>query len=112
MFGRLIALNKSPGTRTIGIVKNWRHLLAKCLLQVTGQEAKAACGMEKLAGGVEAGIEGEIHAARLQWTQHSQEEEWGFFLIDARDAFNEENRTAMIWDVRYEWPGGTQFTFN
>ena len=37
-----------------------------------------------MAGGVEAGIEGTIHAARLQWAQHSDEEDWGFLLIDAR----------------------------
>ena len=42
---------------------------------VSGQEVKAVCGTEQLAGGVEAGIEGVIHAARLQWAQHSQEED-------------------------------------
>ena len=41
-----------------------------------------------------------------------QEEDWGFLLIDARNAFNEENRTAMLCDVRHEWPSGAQFTFN
>ena len=68
--------------------------------------------MDKLAGGVEVGIEGAIHSMRLLWEQHSQEEEWGFLLIDAYNAFNEENRTAMLWAVRHEWPGGAQFTFN
>ena len=28
-----------------------------------------------------------------------------------RNAFNEDNRTSMLWAVRYEWPGGTQFIF-
>ena len=76
MSGRLIALNKSPGIRPVGIGETWRHLLAKCLLQVSGQETKAACGTEQLAGGVEAGIEGVIHAARLQWAQNSHEEDF------------------------------------
>ena len=79
---------------------------------MTGQEVKAACRTERLAGGVEAGIEGAIYAARLQWEQHSNEEDWGFLLIDARNAFNEENWTAMLWAVRHECPGGAQFTFN
>ena len=70
--------------------------MAKCLLKVSGQEAKEACRTEHLAGGVEAGIEGEIHAARLQWAQHSQEEDWGFLIIDVQKAFNEENWTAML----------------
>ena len=77
-----------------------------------GKEAKAACGTEQLAGGVEAGIEGAIHAARLQWAQHSHKEGWRFLLFDARNAFNEENRTAMLWAVWHEWPGGAQFTSN
>ena len=79
---------------------------------MSGQEAKATCGTEQLAGGVEAGIEGAIHATHLQWAQHSHKKDWGFLLIDVRNAFNEENRTAMLWDVRHEWPGGAQFTFN
>ena len=73
---------------------------------------RAAFGTEQLAGGVEAGIEGAIHAVRLQWVQHSQEEDWGFIPIDAQNSFNEENQTAMLWAVRHEWPSGAQFTFN
>ena len=72
MAGLLIALDKSPGIRPIRIGKTWRRLMAKCLMRVMGLEAKAACGTEQLAGGMEAGIEGAIYAARLQWTQHSQ----------------------------------------
>ena len=70
MSGRLIALEKCPGIRLVGIGETWRRLLAKCLLRVTGQEAKAACGTEQLAGGVETGIEGAIQAMRLLWNQH------------------------------------------
>ena len=33
-------------------------------------------------------------------------------LIDARNSFNEENRTDILWAVRHEWPSGAQFTFN
>ena len=43
MSGRLLALDKSLGLRPVGIGETWRHLLAKCLLRVSGQEAKAAC---------------------------------------------------------------------
>ena len=35
-----------------------------------------------------------------------------FILIDMRNAFNEENRTAMLWAVRQELPSGVQFAFN
>ena len=45
--------------------------MAKYLLRVTGQEAKAYCGTEQLDGGVEAKIEGGIHAMHVLWQQHS-----------------------------------------
>ena len=50
MSGRLIALDKSPGIIPVGIGETWRRLLAKCLLRVSGQEAKTACGTDQLAG--------------------------------------------------------------
>ena len=52
--------------------------MAKCALQVAGDESKAACGMEHLVRGVEAGIERGIRDMRLLWAHHSQEEDWGF----------------------------------
>ena len=77
-----------------------------------GTEAKAACGTTQLAGEVETGIEGAIHAMRVLWEEHTLEEGWGFLFIDARNTFNEENRTAMLWDVRNKWSSGAQFNFN
>ena len=54
----MIALDKKTGFRPVGVGENWRRLMAKCVLRVTGQEAKAACGTEQLEGGAEVGIEG------------------------------------------------------
>ena len=76
--------------------------MTKCLLWVTEQEEKATCGTGQLANGAEAGIEGGIHAMRLLWQDYSQEYDWGFLIIDARNKFNEENRTEMLWAVRHE----------
>ena len=76
--------------------------MAKCVLRVTGQEAKTACGTEQLVGGVEVGIEGGIHAMHLLWAHHSKEEDWGFLLIDEQNIFNEENQREMLWDIRHE----------
>ena len=86
--------------------------MAKCLLKVSGSEAKSACGTTQLAGGLEAGIEGAIHAMRVLFEEHRSEEDWGFLLIDARNAFNEENCTCMLWEVWFEWPCGARFSFN
>ena len=96
MSVRLIALDKQPGIRPVGVGETWRPMMAKCLLKVAGKEAKTACGTTQLAGGLEAGIEGAIHAMCILWEDHKKEEDWGFLLIDARNTFNEENRTAML----------------
>ena len=111
MSGQLIALDKQPGVRPFGFGETWWRLMAKCLLRVTGQEAKAACGIYQLSGGIESGIEGGIHSMSLLWAHYSQGEEWGFLLIDARNAFNEENRTAMLWAFCHEYTIGVKFTF-
>ena len=80
--------------------------MTKCMLQVTGQDVKDACGTKQIDGGVKTGIEGRIHAMHVLWQEHSKEEDWGLLLIDARNAFNEDNWTAMLWDVRNEWASG------
>jgi hypothetical protein len=41
-----------------------------------------------LCAGLEAGIEGAIHAIDELWKQHEEEEEWGFLLVDISNAFN------------------------
>ena len=106
MSGRLIALDKQPGIRLVGLGETWRRRMARCLLRVAGQEAKAACGTTQLTGGMKAGIEGAIHVMRVLWEEHQTEEDWRFLLIDAHNTFNEENRTAMLWAVRNECPSG------
>ena len=50
-------------------------MMEKFLLRVAGPEAKAACGTTHIAGGVEVGIEGAIHAMRVLWEEHNQEED-------------------------------------
>ncbi len=62
--------------------------------------------------GLQAGIEGGIHAIRTLWEQCEFEENWGFLLVDARNAFNKLNRTVMLWTIRHEWTAGARFALN
>jgi len=62
MMCRLVALDKQPGTRPVGIGEIWRRLWAKVLLHVCGDQATQACGNFNLCAGLPAGIEGAIHA--------------------------------------------------
>ncbi len=110
--GCLIALDKQPGIRPIGIGEIWSRLFVKVVLVDAGEGVKQACGIDQLCAGLEAGIEGGIHAISELVKQHEMEEEWKFLLIDARNAFNELSRYAMLWTVRHEWPLGARFVFN
>ena len=112
MGGRLLALDKCPGVRPIGIGETWRRASAKCLLRVAGPAAKEACGSTQLCAGLEAGIEGAVHSMQQLCDQHLTEEHWGFLLIDASNGFNELNRHMMLWTIRHEWPAGARFAFN
>ena len=113
LSNRLIAIDKCPGTRPVGCGEIWRRLLAKCVLAVSVDEATLKCGSDQLAGGLEAGIEGAIHALREMWdTMAGGVDGWGVLLVDARNAFNEINRKVMLWVARHYWPGGARFSFN
>ena len=59
MYCRLVALDKCPGVRPLGIGEVWRRAIAKCVLAECGDDAKAACGSTQLCAGLEAGIEGQ-----------------------------------------------------
>ena len=62
MACRLVALDKQPGVRPVGIGEIFRRAIAKCALKVCGEDAKAACGSANLCAGLEAGIEGALHS--------------------------------------------------
>jgi hypothetical protein len=62
MANRLVALDKQPGTCPVGIGEVYRRLWAKCLLKAIGSQATAACGNYNLCAGLQAGIEGAVHA--------------------------------------------------
>ena len=64
----------------------------------------------QLYAGLEAEIEGVVHAARALFTEKEEKKEWGFLLVDATNVFNTGNRIACLWMVRHLWPSGTQFS--
>jgi hypothetical protein len=64
MACRLVALDKCPGTRPVGIGEIYRRLWAKLVLRKAGDQAKTVCGNLQLCAGLEAGIEGAVHAVR------------------------------------------------
>ena len=75
MANRLIALDKCPGVRPVGVGEIWRRLFAKTVLILAVGEAKETCGADQLCAGLEAGIEEGIHAAREAWKENEDDEE-------------------------------------
>ena len=61
MACRLVALDKRPGVRPVGIGETLRRTLAKLVMRAAGDQAKTACGNLQLCAGLEAGIEGDTH---------------------------------------------------
>jgi hypothetical protein len=86
--------------------------MAKVVVHLTGDLATAACGADQLCCGLKAGIEGGVHAATHFWNGIADEPDCGFLQLDAQNAFNELDRSVMLWIARHEWPTAFHFVFN
>ena len=64
MSAWLIALEKFPGVRKVGIREVCCRLFTKLVLRVGGAQSKEAYGSVNLCAGLGSGIEGAMHAVR------------------------------------------------
>ena len=80
----LVALDKRPGVRPVGIGETLRRALAKLVMRAAGEQAKTACGNLQLCAGLEAGIEGATHAVGHYRTHERSEERRVFCRYDYR----------------------------
>jgi hypothetical protein len=72
MACRLVALDKQPGVRPVGIGEIFRRLLAKAILLSVGSEATSSCDNLNLCTGLKARIEGAVHALQDAWSKDLQ----------------------------------------
>ena len=93
---RQVALDKIPGVRPLGIGEILRRLLAKCVLEVTGQQATAACGTDNLCAELKLGCEGAIHGMSAEWEELSKGEDVGGLFVDGSNGFNEKSCINML----------------
>ena len=93
---RLIALDKNPGIRPIGICDVLRRLIGKVCLSVLKPLIREISGHQQLAAGYKAGCEAAIHSIREIFAEDDCE---GLLLIDASNAFNELNRTTALRNI-------------
>ena len=94
---RLIALDKNPGVRPIGIGDTVRRILAKAVLSVIKPDIQEASGCLQLCGGQISGIEAAVHAMRSAFISNESE---GMLLVDATNAFNCLNRQVALHNIR------------
>jgi len=106
----LIALDKCPGFRPIGIGETLRRVIGKAVCMATCLDATLACGSDQLCAGLRAGIEGAIHAMNELFDIHQDQSiGWGVLLVDAANAFNSLNCAAMLLHARVLWPRCARF---
>ncbi len=88
MAYRLIALDKCPGVRPIGIGEIARHIVAKALIVITRGDIQDAAGFIQLCAGQIAGCEAAIHSVRDCFLDDDTE---AALLVDGSNAFNSLN---------------------
>ena len=109
----LIALNKCLGVRPIGIGETLRRVIGQTICLATRIDATMVCGSDQLCAGLSSGIEGAIHAMNSLFSTHnSLDSGWGVLMVDASNAFNSLNHTAMLLHVRVLWLCCARYLFN
>ena len=98
---RLIALDKNPGVRPIGVGEISRRIIAKAVLSVIGGDIQEAAGSIQLCSGQTSGIEAAVHAMKQAYEDDAVE---AVLLVDAKNAFNCLNREAALRNIRYLCP--------
>ena len=88
---RLIAFDKNPGVRPIGIGEIPRRIVAIAVLSVIGGDIQEAAGSIQLCSGQTSGIEAAVHA--MNEAYHDDDVQ-AVLLVDASNAFNCFNRQS------------------
>ena len=94
---RLIAIDKNPGVRPIGIGDTARRIIAKSITQLLKGDIQETCGCQQLCGGQVSGIEAAVHAVREAFVE---EDTKAVLLVDASNAFNSLNRHLALHNLR------------
>ena len=106
---RLIALDKCPGVRPIGICETPRRIIAKAVLFATKGDVQDAAGSMQLCAGQISGIEAAIHAIRSIYSNKDTE---AVLLVDASNAFNSLNRQVALRNARHLCPSIATIVIN
>ena len=94
---RLIALDKCPGVRPIGIGEVLRLIIGRSIMKCVKQDLMKLGGNIQLCLGQKCGIEHAIHSLRKAYSDPENE---AILLIDAQNAFNSLNRNLALENIK------------
>ena len=98
---RLIALDKNPGVRPIGIGEVVRRVIGKAILSVIKPDILDVTGCSQLCAGVSSACEGIVHTVKEVFDSGDAE---GLLLVDASNAFNSLNRKLALRNILHQCP--------
>ena len=101
LSSRLVANDKQPGVRPIGVGEVLRRIVGKAILAVTKTDVEDACGHLQKCSGIPSGIEAAVQAMQAIYDEETTE---GVLLVDAANAFNSLNRAAALHNMRHVCP--------
>ncbi len=94
---RLIALDKNPGIRPIGVGETVRRIMSKAILRIVGPYIWEATWTVQLCAGQESGCEAAVHAMNKIFQEDDTE---AILLVDASNAFNSLNRNSTLLNIQ------------
>ena len=97
---RLIALDKCPGVRPIGVGEVVRRIVGKAILATVMMDILETAGPLQLCAGQDAGCEAAIHAMRSVFSEEGTE---AVLLLDASNALNSLNRKVALHNISLPW---------
>ncbi|XP_064388154.1 uncharacterized protein LOC135336323, partial [Halichondria panicea] len=93
---RLIALDKCPGVRPIGIGEVSKRIINRAIARVLNEDIQQAAGPLQVCAGHRSGCEAAVHAMR-QVLEDSETE--AILMVDATNAFNSLNRQTALRNI-------------
>ena len=106
---RLIALDKCPGVRPIGIGETVRRIIGRAITRILSNDIQTAAGPLQLCAGYQSGCESAVHAMRQVFEFPETE---AIILVDASNAFNSLNRQTALRNIRHLCPALSKVLIN
>ena len=97
----IIALDKCPGVRPIGIGETARRIMGKAIAAAINDDIQDAAGPLQVCAGHLSGCEAAVHAMRQVFEAPDTD---AVILVDASNAFNSLNRQAALRNIHQLCP--------